>query len=137
MKITANFNQPAFQAHFLNSKSLEMITDYAIQKGKIDKLAIAKRNIESCYNDVYLRVDIFKSKNFPCITFSRFTPKKRIKNPESMNDFVLTNTKMYKSLKPCNLLKYALHKVIRLGYDVPNYPLFQDVVINKTGKKKK
>ena len=52
-----NFNQPSFQAKFLNSKSLELITEYAAQKGKIEKLANAVDNIDKAYHKTYLRVD--------------------------------------------------------------------------------
>ena len=124
-----NYTKTSFKAHFINSKSLSMIEDYAVKKGKSEKLALAKKNIESCYDDVFLRVDIFKLKGLPCISFSRYTPKKGIKSPRCMKDLLLSNVKMYKSSKPCDILKFALHKVVRLGYDVPNYKLFRDVVI--------
>lgn len=124
-----NFNQPSFQAKFLNSKSLELITEYAAQKGKIEKLANAVDNIDKAYHKTYLRVDLYEKEGKPCISFSRFLPKKYVTKVKSKNDLILTHIIEYKSEKASNPFKFALHKLIRLGYDVPNYKLFKEVVI--------
>lgn len=129
-----NSNQPAFQAKFLESASLRLIKQYAAEKGKLEKLTAAGKNMDSAYQDTYLRVDLYTKDNKPCVSFSRFVPKDNVQQIKSGKDLVLTNIKEYRSKKACNPLKFALHKLIRLGYDVPNYRLFNEVVVKPSGK---
>ncbi len=129
-----NLSTPSFQAQFLPCKSLSKIVEYAQEKGKMEKLIAAEKNIATCYKDVYLKVGIFVKKEKPGIIFYRFKPKNNIATPKDIKDFDLFNIKAYKSKKKCNPMKYALHKLIRLGYDVPNYNLFQEVVIKEKKK---
>lgn len=124
-----NFNQPSFQAKFLKSESLNLIKKYAAEKGKFEKLTNAVKNIDTAYHKTYLRVDLYEKDGKPCMSFSRFLPKKYVEEVKSKEDLVLTYIKEYRSNKACNPLKFALHKIIRLGYDVPNYKLFKQVVI--------
>ena len=107
---------------------------YAAEKGKLEKLANAAGNIDSEYRKTYLRVDLYEKDGKPCISFSRFLPKKNVKKVKSTDDLILTHIQEYKSEKACNPLKFALHKIIRLGYDVPNYKLFKEVVVKRHHK---
>ncbi len=129
-----NLNTPSFQAQFIPGKSLSKIVEYAQEKGKLEKLAAAEKNIAACYKDVYLKVSVFVRKEKPGIIFYRFKPKKNVTKPKGMQDLVLSKIKSYKSKKKCDPMKYALHKLIRLGYDVPNYNLFQEVVVKEKKK---
>lgn len=126
-----NFNQPSFQAKFLKSPSLTAIQKYALEKGKFEKLVDARNNIDTAYRHTYLKVDLYEKDGKPCISFSRYLPKKKVKSIKSMDDLILTNVQEYQSKKACNPLKFGLHKLIRLGYDVPNYKLFKEVVTKR------
>ena len=124
-----NFNQPAFQAKFLNSKSLKMIADYAVEKGKFKKLNTARKNIDKSRLTTLLRVDIFKKEDKCGITLTKYIPKDNILVPEYMDDYIITNIKTYETTKTSNPLKFGLEKIIKLGNNAPHNNMFKEVVI--------
>ena len=124
-----NFNQPAFQAKFLNSQSLKMIADYAVEKGKFQALNTARKNIDKCRFSTYLRVDIFKEENKCGISFTRYVPKDNVIVPKYMDDYIITKVKTYETTKTSNPLKFGLEKIIKLGNNAPHNNLFKEVVI--------
>ena len=123
-----NFNQPSFQAKFLNSKSLKMIADYAVEKGKFQELNTARKNIDKCRFSTYLRVDIFKEENKCGITFTRYVPKDNVIVPKYMDDYNITKVKTYETTKTSNPLKFGLEKIIKLGNNAPHNNMFKEVV---------
>ena len=124
-----NFNQPAFQAKFLNSQSLKMIADYAVEKGKFQELNTARKNIDKCRFSTYLRVDIFKKENKCGISFTRYVPKDNVIIPKYMDDYIITKVKTYETTKTSNPLKFGLEKIIKLGNNAPHNNMFKEVVI--------
>ena len=124
-----NFNQPAFQAKFLNSQSLKMIADYAVEKGKFQALNTARKNIDKCRFSTYLRVDIFKEENKCGISFTRYVPKDNVIVPKYMDDYIITKVKTYETTKTTNPLKFGLEKIIKLGNNAPHNNMFKEVVI--------
>ena len=64
MKIGSyNSSKPAFQAKFLNSQSLKLIAEYAVEKGEFKKLNTARKNIDSSNLTTRLRMDIYKEQD--------------------------------------------------------------------------
>ena len=124
-----NFNQPAFQAKFLNSQSLKMIADYAVEKGKFQELNTARKNIDKCRFSTYLRVDIFKEENKCGISFTHYVPKDNVIIPKYMDDYIITKVKTYETTKTSNPLKFGLEKIIKLGNNAPHNNMFKEVVI--------
>ena len=123
------YNQPTFEAKFLNSQSLKMIADYAVEKGKFQKLNTARKNINKSRFSTLLRVDIFKEENKCGVTFTRYTPKDNIIVPEFMDDYIITKIKTYETTKTSNPLKFGLEKIIKLGNNAPHNNMFKEVVI--------
>lgn len=131
MKINNQYNTPNFKAKFLYSKSLELVADYAVEKGKFEKLNQSRKNIEKFYLRRRLRVDIGDNDGKPFITFTRFVPKDSVITPKTMQDLKLNKIVSIECGQRKNILKFALEKLIKLGNDTPNNKLFQDIVIKK------
>lgn len=131
--INSNYKHysPSFQAKFLDSKSLRLIAEYAVEHGKFDKLNQARKNIDVRNLQTRLRVDIGVNDDKPFVSFTRFEPKDNVIIPKSLDDFKTEKVTVYQSDKKCNPLKFALEKLIKLGNGVPNSKMYQSVVFKK------
>ena len=129
--IISNQNQinPTFKAKFLYSKSLELVADYAVQKGKFDKLNEARKNIASTNLTTRLRFDMGEKNGKPFVTFARYNLKPGVIIPETMNDYKPPKVFIYPSSKNENVLKFALERIIKLGNNAPKNNMFKKVVI--------
>ena len=63
MKIQNSQNQTSFQTKFLYSDSLQQLVQYSVEHGKFDKLNAARKNIDSAYLTIRLKVNIFEKKH--------------------------------------------------------------------------
>ena len=124
-----NYKQPSFQAKFLNSKSLRMIAQYAVENDKFKTLNTARKNIDKSCLSTLLRVDIFKEGARCGITFTRYVPKDNVIVPETMDDYNITKIKTYETTKTSNPIKFGLEKIIKLGNNAPYNNMFKEVVI--------
>lgn len=131
MEIKTVSYKPAFKAKFFHSESLKQIADYAVEKGKFDKLNQSRKNIDKANLSTRLRVDIGENNGIPFVTFSRFTLKNNVIVPNSMDDYNLTKVRLISASKPQNLLKFAYEKMIKLGNNAPNNNLYKDVVVKR------
>lgn len=131
MEINSINNQTSFKAKFLNSDSLRRVVEYSVEKGKFDKLNTSRKNIDNSYLRTRLKVDIFEKDGYPTIEFTRYIPKKSVLIAKSGDDYRITKTKTYTSSKKCNLLGFALEKLIKLGNNAPQNNMYKEVVINK------
>ncbi|HIS35264.1 TPA: hypothetical protein IAC10_01345 [Candidatus Scatousia excrementigallinarum] len=122
---------PTFQAKFLHSESLKQIADYAVEKGKFNKLNDARKNIDKAFLRTKLKVDIGYDDNKPFIRFTRFNPKSGVITPQTMDDLKLEKKVIYKSDKKVNILKFALEKLIKLGNSAPDNNMYKNIVIKK------
>ena len=130
MKIGSyNSSQPAFQAKFLNSQSLKLIAEYAVEKGEFKKLNTARKNIDRSNLTTRLRVDIFKEQDKCGITFTRYVPKDNVLVPKTMDDYIITKVKTYETTNTSNPLEFGLQKIIKLGNNAPHNNMFKEVVI--------
>jgi len=122
--------QVPFSARFLHSESLKQVVEYACAHGQqFDKLNIARKNIDKSYKKVLLKVDIsVNDKKIPTLNITRYVPKRGINFPQSMDDYELIKTISYWSYKPQNPLKFALHKLIKLGNNAPHNNMFRKVI---------
>ena len=127
-----NFNSNLyFQAKFLDSADMRSIAQYAVEKGKFNKLNNARKNIESAYLRTRLSVDIFDKNGKPCIRFTRYVPKRFVVVPKNYEDYQIKSVIEYTSSKKCNPLKFALEKIVKMGQGVPNNRIFKNVVVKK------
>ncbi len=131
MQINNNSHTPNFQAKFFHSESLRLLADYAVEMGKFDKLNKAKQSIEKSHLKTRLRMDFGEKEGIPFVTFTRFSPKKDVIVPQSMDDYVMTKVSEFKSCKKCNLLKFAYEQFIKLGNNAPANKRYQAVVVKK------
>ena len=120
-----------FQAKFTDSKDMRKIVQYAVEKGKFDKLNNARKNIESAYLRTRLLVDIFDKNGQPGIRFTRYVPKNCVVIPKNSDDYEIKRVVEYISSKKCNPLKFAFEKIVKMGQCVPNNRIFKNVVIKK------
>ncbi len=130
MQITNNTNT-SFRAKFLDSESLRLVADYAVEHGKFDKLNAARKNIDKTCLQTRLRFDIGENNGKPFASFTKFVPKKNVLVANSMDDFVASKSVVYESSKKMNPLKFALEKIIKLGNNAPNNNMYKSVVLTK------
>ncbi len=131
MNISSSNNTPNFKARFLDSKSLKLVADYAVEHGKFDKLNQSRKNVEKYYLQRRLRVDIGEVDGKPFITFARFIPKDGVIVPKTMKDLKMDKFVTVQCEQRKNVLKFALEKLIKLGNDAPNNKMFQNIVAKK------
>lgn len=126
-----NNTSPNFNAKFFHSESLKILADYAVEKGKFDKLNKARKSIESSHLRTRLRMDFGESDGMPFVTFTRFTPKKDVIIPQSIDDYQITKTSLFKSTKRGNPIKFAFEQFLKLGNNAPANKRYQSVVVKK------
>ena len=126
-----NTNNNSFKAKFLNSESLRLVAEYSVEKGKFSKLNQARKNIDNAHLTTRLRFDMGENNEIPFVTFTRYIPKTNVINPKSMADYKLVKTVKYEAGKKCNILKFALEKLIKLGNNAPKNNMYQNVVVKK------
>ena len=140
MKITNNNNnynyksncKQNFKAKFLNSASLKLVADYAVEHGKFDKLNQARKNIDSAYLQTRIRVDIGETKKgFPLVSFTRFSPKSNVAVAKTFDDYKQSKVTIFESSKNANPLKFALEKIIKMGNNAPHNNMYKKVVVDK------
>ena len=133
MNINNNSNVN-FQAKFVKSDSLYDVVNYAIEKGKFDKLNQARKNIDNAYLTTKLKVDIFYSNKFPTLSITKYEPKHH-SSGFFAEDYIPTNRVEFVCQKPkANPLAYALKILIKMGNNAPNNHIFKDVVTVKNYK---
>lgn len=126
-----NNTSPNFCAKFFNSASLRIVADYAVEKGKFDKLNEARKNIESSHLRTRLRMDFGEKDGKPFVTFTRYTPKKDVIIPQSMEDYQITKTSLFASTKKGNPIKFAFEQFLKLGNNAPANKRYQNVVVKR------
>lgn len=131
MNINNNTTSPNFGAKFFHSESLKNLADYAVEQGKFDKLNKARKSIESSHLRTRLRMDFGETNGMPFVTFTRFTPKKEVVIPQSMDDYKITKTSLFKSTQKGNPLKFAFKQFLKLGNNAPANKRYQSVVVKK------
>lgn len=134
MKTNHIYHSPklTFQARYLNSESLKMIAEYAIEKNKFKKLNQSRKNIAKSFLQTKLRVDLGDKDGYPFVTFTRYNPKPGVVVPKFMDDLRLEKVTIFKSDKKMNPFKFALEKLIKIGNNAPNNNMFRNVVIKKS-----
>ena len=120
-----------FGAKFLKSKSLELVAEYAIEKGKFEKLNQARKNIDSANLTTRLRFDYGLTDGKPFVTFARYELKPGVIVPKSMKDYKAPKFFLYESSKKENVLKFAFERLIKLGNNAPRNNMYKKVVISK------
>lgn len=123
--------QPNFKAKFLNSESLKLVADYAVEKGKFEKLNQARKNIDLANLTTRLRFDIGELDGIPFVTFARYELKPGIIIPKSLDDYKPPRFFKFQSNKKENILKFALERLIKLGNNAPRNKMYKHVVISK------
>lgn len=122
---------PNFKAKFLKSESLKLVADYAVEKGKFDKLNQARKNIDMANLTTRLRFDIGEIDGKPFVTFARYDLKPDIIVPKSLEDYKAPKYFIYQSSKKENILKFALERLIKLGNNAPQNKMYKHVIMSK------
>ena len=118
-----------FTARFLQSDDLKKVADYAVEKGKFEKLNQARKNIATSCLTTRLFVKIGQTdKNYPFISFDKFVPKKGVIVPQTMDDYVRVKTTTFTTEKHKNILKHAYETIIKMGNSVPYNKVFRKTV---------
>ena len=117
-----------FKAKFLNSKSLQMLADYAVEHNKFDKLNEARKNISTNSLTTRLRFDMrLNERGETVLNFTKYEPKIGVIIPKTMEDYKIVKTTSF-TKKTNNPLKFALEKFIKMGNCVPRNKIFRKVV---------
>lgn len=126
-----NTNNNSFKAKFLNSESLRLVAEYSVEKGKFAKLNQARKNVDNANLTTRLRFDMGENNGIPFVTLTRYIPKSNVIIPESKDDYKLVKMVKYEAAKKCNILEFALEKLIKLGNNAPKNKMYQNVVVKK------
>ena len=128
---TSHPHQLNFKAKFLKSESLKLVADYAIEKGKFEKLNQARKNIDTANLKTRLRFDFGEIDGRPFVTFARYDLKPEVVIPQSLSDYKEPKFYIFESSKKCNVLKFAFERLIKLGNNAPNNNMYKQVVMGK------
>lgn len=120
-----------FKAKFFHSESLKQVADYAVEKGKFQKLNQARKNIDMSNLTTRLRFDYGELNGRPFVTFARYDLKPGVIVPESLEDYKEPKVYLIQSSKKENVLKFALERLIKMGNNAPNNKLYKHVVLGK------
>jgi hypothetical protein len=111
---------------------LKQVADYAVEKGKFDKLNSARKSIDSKYLTTRVKLEAgLNSNGFAKLDFLQYVPKKNVIVPKTMDDYVLVKTTTYNSTTERNPIKMALSKIIKMGNNDANNNTFKSIVIDK------
>ncbi len=134
MQISNNFttkNNINFRAKFLNNESLKQLAQYSVEHGKFEKLNTARKNIDSSCLQTRLSLNIKENKKgIPVVSFTKYSPKKNVIVPQSLNDYEIIKITEYTAPKKMNPLKFAFEKFIKLSNNAPHNNMYKDVVIS-------
>lgn len=134
MYIQNNY-QNSFGAKFLNSQSLHDVVNYAVENGKFDKLNQARKNIDCAYLNRRLMFELFTTadeKKIPYVILTRYTPKKDVIVPKSMEDFNMSEPFLFIANKKMNPLKFGFEIIRKLSNSAPKNNMYKKVVAGKT-----
>lgn len=131
MKIDSitTYNQPNFQAKFLNTNTLKEVAEYAIKNDKFKKLNKARKNIENYdyFSKIAVELEKDKKSNKNIYTFTAFIPKYTLnKNKEVVTRYKKIITKVPSNSD--NYLKEIYNLIVRMGNNAPENNLYQKVL---------
>ena len=130
MKIENN-NYIVFGAKFFHTESLQSVAKYAAESGRFEKLNQARKNINNAYLDRRLTFELFETegeKPLPYVVIKRYTPKKHVIIPKSMNDYKVSKPFVFTTEKKVNPLIFGYKIIRKLGYCAPNNDTYKEVV---------
>lgn len=123
------YSNQHFGAKFLDSSDLRDIVVESVKKGKFDKINQSRKNIDKQDLKVRLKVNLCYTDGKPTIIFSRYTPKKNVLIPESLDDYELSAITEYTSGKKSEgILEFARRIIIKMGNNAPNNNIYKKVV---------
>ncbi len=121
-------NRTAFGAKFVHTEDLKQIVDYAVAHDKFEKLNTARKNIDSSYLKVRLKVELTTNeKGFPTLKITRYVPKHDLV-ARTFDDYEAAKVIEYRAEKRTNPLKFALERIIKLGNSAPHGNMYKRVV---------
>lgn len=120
-----------FNAKFFHSESLKQVADYAVEKGKFQKLNQARKNIDSANLTTRLRFDYGEVEGRPFVTFARYDLKSGVVVPKTLDDYKAPKIYLFQSCKKGNVLKFAFERIVKLGNSAPNNKMYRQVVMGK------
>lgn len=121
----------SFKAKYLKSESLTQVVNYAVEKGKFEKLNQARKNVDASCLTTRLRFDMGEVDGKPFVTFTRYELKPGVIVPKSMDDYKAPKSFLYQSSKRENMLRFAYERLIKIGNNAPNNKMFKQVVMSK------
>ena len=119
-----------FEAKFLKSESLKNVADYALEKGKFDKLNNARCNIDKAALTKRIKMDIIDKDGYPTVIFTKYEPRARSLGL-SIDEYIPTKQIQRTSTKKMNPLKYALELIIKLGNNAPNNKMYRNLIFTR------
>ncbi len=124
-------NNTSFKAKFIDSEGLRQVVNYALEHNKEEKLNSARKNIESSYMHIRVKMDIGETdKGFPKVIFTRYKPKSFVLLPKNYGDYIESKPIEYVyNAKKKSALEFAYDLLIKMGSSVPKNKVFQKVVI--------
>lgn len=121
-------NHPAFGAKFIHTDDLKQIVEYAVAHDKFEKINTARKNIDSAYLKVRLKVELSTNeKGFPILKITRYVPKHDLV-ARTFDDYEAVKVIEYRAEKRTNPLKFALEKILKLGNNAPHNNMYKRVV---------
>ena len=129
--IIQNNNQCSFGAKFINTQSLHDVVNYAVENGKFDKLNKARKKIDCAYLNRRLKLEIFTTEDenkIPYVILTRYTPKRHIIVPKTMDDFNMSEPFIFTAKQKMNPLKFAFDIIQKLSNSAPKNNMYKKVV---------
>ena len=125
-----NYNYSAnFKAKFLHSEALKEVAQFAVETGRFEKLNKARKNIDSAFLTRKLNFELYTTPDgYPYVIFTRYTPKKNITIPKTIQDYEMSEPFIFNSKKKMNPLKFGFDTIIKLGNSAPKNNMYKEVV---------
>lgn len=125
-----NNNNLSFQAKFLKSDSLIDVVNYAIERGKFNKLNQARKNIDCSALTKRIKMDICDEKGYPAVIFTKYEAPNYSRGL-NLDEYIPTKQVKFVSSKKMNPLKFALEKIIKLGNNAPENKMYKKLIFTK------
>ena len=132
MQITSNNYSPACKAKFFYTDDLKNVVQHAIDTNRFDKLNFARKRIDNAYLTKRIKFELqMHPEGYPIAVFTTYTPKKGVKIPKKMSDYLESEPFMFPAFRNIKPVRFGLEMIIKLSNNAPNNRLYQKIVALK------
>ena len=124
-----NLHKPNFQAKFIHTQSIKDLAEFAVRTNRFDKLNKARKKIDNAYLRHRISFELSQTnEGIPIAIFTRYTPKKDVAFPKTIDDFEKSAPIEYRAKRIMNPLIYGYDIIRKLATFNGQNDMFKKIV---------